>query len=120
MADFVETVYAVVRLSDGLVLNMVVSTSSEGAPNGCKLIEVMSGQDCGIGWYYADNKFQGPRIFAICNDITNTVVSFFSASYVSPIPTAPEGYYGVEIPVDMGCDIGWTWDGTKFSEPTSV
>lgn len=117
MVDFVETTYAVVRLSDGLILNLVVSTSSEGAPNGCKLVETMNGQECGIGWYYADGAFHGPRTFAICASDTNAIVSFFSASYVSPIPLAPDGYYGVEVLPDMECGIGWTWDGNKFNEP---
>ena len=111
-----ETTCAVCRLSDGLVMNTIIANPSDPAPVGCQLVEIMTGQMCSVGWYYANGVFNGPRNYAMCAETTNEVVSFFSASYVSPIPTAPAGYYGVEI-VGMDCGIGWTWDGSTFSPP---
>lgn len=113
----VETTCAVCRLSDGLVMNTIVASPSDPAPEGCQLVEIMTGQPCNIGWFYIDGVFNGPRNYAMCVDATNEVVSFFSASYVSPVPAAPAGYYGVEIPADQDCGIGWTWDGTAFNPP---
>lgn len=112
-----DTTCAVCRLSDGLVLNLIMASPSDPAPDGCQLVEIMTGQLCDIGWYYANGVFNGPRTYAMCSAATNEVVSFFSASYVSPIPTAPDGYYGVEVLSSMTCGIGWTWDGTAFNPP---
>lgn len=114
-----ETTCAVCRLSDGLVMNTIVASPSDPAPDGCQLVEIMAGQACDIGWYYANGTFNGPRNYAMCDSTTNAVVSFFSASYVSPIPTAPSGYYGQQIADGMYCDIGWTWDGTQFVAPVA-
>lgn len=114
-----ETTCAVVRLSDGLVMNTIVASPSDPAPVGCELIEIMTGQPCNIGWYYANGIFNGPRTYAMCADTTNEVVSFFAASYVSPVPMAPDGYYGIEVTLDLYCDIGWTWDGSKFNPPVA-
>lgn len=119
MAGFVETTCAVCRLSDGLVMNVIIASPSDLPPDGCQLVEVMNGQACSIGWYYANGVFNGPRQYAMCNASTGEVVSFFSASYVSPVPTAPEGYYGVEVTPDLYCTVGWTWDGTKFNPPVA-
>lgn len=112
-----ETTCAVCRLSDGLVMNLIVAVPSDPAPDGCQLVEVMNGQSCNIGWFYADSAFQGPRNYAMCRAPANEVVSFFSASFISPIPDTPEGYYGVEIPTTSECGIGWTWDGVTFNPP---
>lgn len=112
-----ETTCAVCRLSDGLVMNLIVANPNDPAPTGCQLAEVMTGQVCSIGWFYVDGVFQGPRAFAMCRSTDNEVVSFFSASYVSPVPVAPDGYYGVEVPEGSDCGIGWTWDGATFHPP---
>lgn len=117
MMDNTETRCAVCRLSDGLVLNIIVALPSDPAPEGCQLVEIMAGQLCNIGWFYVGGVFHGPRNYAMCAEGSNEVVSFFSASYVSPVPAAPAGYYGVEIPPDQECGIGWTWDGTAFNPP---
>jgi hypothetical protein len=114
-----ETTCAVCRLSDGLVLNIIIANPSDPAPNNCQLVEIMTGQMCDIGWYYANSVFNGPRSFAMCLATTNEVVSFFSASYASPVPTAPTGYYGLEVPQGMACAIGWTWDGVQFNPPVA-
>lgn len=103
-----DTTCAVCRLSDGLVINVIVASPSDPAPEGCQLIEIMTGQSCGVGWYYVNGVFNGPKLYAMCNAATNEVVSFFSASYISPVPVPPAGYYGVEVTMD--CGIGWTWD----------
>lgn len=39
-----ETTCAVVRLSDGLVMNTIVASPSDPAPVGCELVEIMTGQ----------------------------------------------------------------------------
>lgn len=114
-----ETTCAVVRLSDGLVINAIVAQPSDLPPDGCKLVEIMNGQPCDIGWYYVNDTFNGPRTYAMCRADNGEVVSFFTASYVSPIPTAPDGYIGVEVPSGTYCSIGWTWDGAKFNSPTA-
>ena len=114
-----ETTCAVCRLTDGLVMNTIVADPTDPAPEGCQLVEIMTGQPCNIGWFYANSVFNGPRTFALCNATTNEVVSFFSASYVSPTPPAPSGYYGIEVTEDMPCGIGWTWDGSKFNPPVA-
>lgn len=114
-----ETTCAVVRLSDGLVINTIVASPSDPAPDGCQLIEVMTGQECDIGWYYANDTFNGPRTYAMCRTDNGEVVSFFTVSYVSPIPMAPDGYQGVEVPSGVYCGIGWTWDGANFNSPTA-
>ena len=114
-----ETTCAVVRLSDGLVINIIVAQPSDLAPDGCRLVEIMTGQSCDIGWYWANDIFNGPRKYAVCKISTGEVVSFFSASYVSPIPTAPDGYQGVEVLPGVDCGIGWTWDGANFNSPTA-
>jgi hypothetical protein len=113
----VETTCAVCRLSDGLVMNLVIASPSDPAPEGCQLVEIMTGQACNIGWFYVNDVFNGPRNYAMCSTSANEVVSFFSASFISPIPATPEGYYGVEIPTDSDCGIGWTWDGATFNPP---
>lgn len=114
-----ETTCAVVRLTDGLVINVIVASPSDLAPGGCQLVEIMTGQPCDIGWHYANDVFNGPRTYAMCRLDNGEVVSFFSASYVSPIPTAPDGYHGVEVLPGVPCGIGWTWDGAKFNSPTA-
>lgn len=114
----IETTCAVCRLSDGLIINMIVATPSDLAPDGCQLVEVMNGQICDIGWYYVEGDFHGPTIYAMCNSSTNEIVSFFSASYISPEPVSPEGYFIIKIVKDMDYGIGWTWDGTKFNLPS--
>jgi hypothetical protein len=77
----------------------------------------MTGQQCDAGWFYIDGEFKGPRLFAMCADETGEVVSFFSASYISPVPVAPDGYFGMEVPEGIEVNIGWTWDGTQFNPP---
>jgi len=112
-----DTTCAVVRLNDGLVLNTIFASASDLAPAGCTLIEIMTGQSCGIGWYYDNNTFNGPKTFAMCDSTNNEVVSFFSVSHISPVPIAPVGYFDIEITTD--CGIGWTWDGSQFNPPVA-
>ena len=88
-----ETTCAVCRLNDGLVINIIIASPSDPAPDGCQLVEIMTGQSCDMGWFYANGVFNGPRTYAMCRSDTGEVVSFFSASYVSPIPPAPDGYF---------------------------
>ena len=115
----IETTCAVSRLSDGLVINIIIAAPSDLAPEGCQLVEIMSGQICDIGWYYANGVFNGPRNYAMCSAATNEVVSFFSASYVSPVPVPPADYFVIEVLLGIGCGIGWTWDGMQFTAPVA-
>lgn len=117
MAESMETTCAVCRISDGLVMNTIIASPSSIAPDGCQLVEIMTGQQCSIGWFHVDGTFHGPRNYAMCRAPEDEVVSFFSASFISPIPNTPEGYYGVEIPANSDCGIGWTWDGVTFNPP---
>jgi hypothetical protein len=56
----IPTKCAVVRLSDGLVLNTIIATPSDVPPDECQLIEVMNGQRCGIGFTWDGNNFIEP------------------------------------------------------------
>lgn len=55
-----ETTCAVCRLSDGLVMNIIIANPSDPAPDGCQLVEVMTGQPCNIGWYWNGQTFVDP------------------------------------------------------------
>jgi hypothetical protein len=52
MDNQVSTRCAVCQLIDGLVINIIMALPSDPAQDGCQLIEIMSGQDCDIGWYW--------------------------------------------------------------------
>ena len=52
-----ETTCAVCRLSDGLVINIIVAQPSDPAPDGCQLVEIMTGQTCDIGWTWDGTQF---------------------------------------------------------------
>lgn len=111
-----DTICAVCRLSDGLVINIIVASPSDPAPDGCQLVEIMTGQMCDIGWYWVGGAFHGPRTYAMC-DGSNAVVALMSVSYVSPVPPAPDGYAMVEVLDGISCGIGWTWNGATFNPP---
>lgn len=51
---------AVCRLEDGLVVNVIVASPSDLAPEGCQLIEVTEGQLCDIGWTWDGAAFVAP------------------------------------------------------------
>lgn len=113
----IETTCAVVRLSDGFVMNTVIAELSAAAPNGCQLVEIMTGQPCSIGWYYDSGAFHGPSRYAMCSSLTNEIVALSAASHISPKPRAAAGHYTVLA--DDFCDIGWTWDGKIFAPPVA-
>ena len=52
MDNQVSTRCAVCQFIDGLVINIIMAFPSDPAQDGCQLIEIMSGQDCDIGWYW--------------------------------------------------------------------
>lgn len=56
-----ETTCAVVQLSDGLVINIVIAQPSDEPPIGCELIEIMADQPCNIGWYWNGVEFVDPN-----------------------------------------------------------
>lgn len=56
----VETNCAVCQLVDGLVINIIVATPSDPAPDGCQLVEVMNGMHCEIGYYWDGTQFNPP------------------------------------------------------------
>lgn len=51
---------AVCQLFDGLVVNIIMASPSDPAPEDCQLIEIMAGQDCDIGWYWDGVTFFPP------------------------------------------------------------
>jgi hypothetical protein len=56
----INTICAVCRLSDGLVLNKIVASPSDTPPDDCQLIEIMNGQTCDIGWTWNGMEFTPP------------------------------------------------------------
>lgn len=56
-----ETTCAVCRLSDGLVVNIIMAQPADLPPEGCELIEVVNGQSCDIGWYWNGVEFIDPN-----------------------------------------------------------
>jgi len=57
----VETTCAVCRLSDGLVVNTIIASLYDPAPEGCQLVEIMTGQMCSIGWTWTGAEFIPPE-----------------------------------------------------------
>lgn len=60
MPEQINTRCAVCRLSDGLVLNVIIALPSDLAPDECQLIEIMNGQMCDVGWYWNGVDFTPP------------------------------------------------------------
>jgi len=112
-----ETTCAVCRLSDGLVMNTIIAEPSATAPDGCQLVEIMTGHACNIGWYYAGGVFHGPTRYAMCSSATNEIIAIAEAAFISPKPRAATGCYTVLA--DDLCGIGWTWDGKTFAPPVA-
>lgn len=56
MAESIPTRCAVCQISDGLVVNLIMASPSDLAPEGCQLVELMNGQMCDIGWIW-DGEF---------------------------------------------------------------
>lgn len=56
----VPTRCAVCQLTDGLVVNLIIALPSDFAPDGCQLVEIMNGQDAGIGWTWTGSEFVAP------------------------------------------------------------
>lgn len=48
----IETKCAVVQITDGLVINIIIARLSIEPPLGCELVEIMNEQSCNIGWYW--------------------------------------------------------------------
>ena len=61
MVDFVDARCAVCRLSDGLVINIIMALPSDTPQDGCQLVEVMNGQPCDIGWRWDGTSFTDPN-----------------------------------------------------------
>ncbi len=55
-----ETRCAVCQLSDGLVINIIIASIYDPAPEGCQLIEIMNEQPCDIGWFWTGTEFIPP------------------------------------------------------------
>lgn len=62
MIDQIATNCAVCQIIDGLVVNVIVAVTSDPAQDGCQLIEIMSDQPCGIGWYWDGINFIPPVV----------------------------------------------------------
>ena len=50
MAESIVTRCAVCRISDDVVVNVIIAAPNDPAPDGCRLVEVMNEQACDIGW----------------------------------------------------------------------
>jgi hypothetical protein len=57
MADFVEKRCAVCQLIDGLVIGVIIASASYPPPEGHELIEIMTDQQCNIGWHWDGELF---------------------------------------------------------------
>lgn len=113
----IETRCAVCRLSDGLVINIIIAFTNDIAPAGCKIVEIMNEQSCDIGWFYINGIFNGPRRYAVCNQNDNMVIGFTEISFVSISPVNTIDTFFVPITNDMVCMVGYTWNGTNFVAP---
>jgi hypothetical protein len=60
MTEYISTRCAVCRLSDGLVINIIMATPSDPALDDCQLIELMANQYCDIGLYWNGVEFIAP------------------------------------------------------------
>jgi hypothetical protein len=56
-----DTRCAVVQISDGLVVNIIMADPSDVPPENCQLIEILPDQMCDIGWYYNGTDFIDPN-----------------------------------------------------------
>ncbi len=57
-----ETTCAVCRLTDGEVINLIIASPGDNAPDGCRLVEVMVGQACDIGAVWDGVTFMLPAV----------------------------------------------------------
>ena len=57
----IKTRCAVCQLEDGLVVNVIVASSNDLAPDGCQLVEILNDQQCNIGWYFDGIGFVDPN-----------------------------------------------------------
>lgn len=58
----VPTRCAVCDLTTDEVVNIIIALPSDIAPDDCQLIEVMNGQLCDIGWFWAGVEFTPPEV----------------------------------------------------------
>lgn len=52
---------AVSRLSDGVVINVIIAEENDMPPDGTRLIPVLDWQQCNIGWFFDGNSFINPE-----------------------------------------------------------
>lgn len=55
-----DTTCAVCRLSDGLVINIIVASAAAPAPENCQLIAILPNQWCDIGAIWNGAQFDPP------------------------------------------------------------
>lgn len=53
----VPTRCAVCDLNTGEVVNIIIASPSDLAPEGCQLVEIMNEQPCDIGWIWNGAEF---------------------------------------------------------------
>lgn len=56
----VPTRCAVCDLNTGEVVNIIIASPSDLAPEDCQLIEIMNEQPCDIGWFWNGADFTPP------------------------------------------------------------
>ena len=52
-----NTICAVVRMADSLVINTIIAMPSSSPPDGCVLVEVADGVQCSTGWTLVGGEF---------------------------------------------------------------
>jgi len=58
----VDTNCAVCLLEGGLVVNIIVCAPTDLPPDGCELVEIMTGVFCDIGWSWNGVQFNPPIV----------------------------------------------------------
>ena len=56
-----DTKCAVVQISDGLVVNIIIASPNDIPPENCQLVEILPDQMRDIGWYYNGTDFIDPN-----------------------------------------------------------
>ena len=113
MIDPIPTTCAVCQLSDGLVANVIIASPSDLAQDGCQLIEIMTGQACGIGWSWDGINFIKPLAYAVCQISDGLVIDITTDLFYILLNDCQL----IEIADDQICKIGWYWDGINFLAP---
>lgn len=106
---------AVVKIADGLVINIIIAEQSNLPPDGCNLINC-DNMRCSIGWYWNGNEFidPSPQVKVAVVKMSDFIVIDIIYAKLSDIP--PENCMLVYCD-NTPCEIGWYFDGINFIDP---